>query len=131
MRARGRPQFALVIILNLLIDLQALRAADKVFGHTVNGKGFKVINGCGVIQGDGINLAMLTKISDAVLAAKYSPENVAYGMGGGLLQKVHRDSMSFATKLSYMKEADGKERDIMKCPLTGHVQGFVSRPSWQ
>jgi nicotinamide phosphoribosyltransferase len=71
-----------------------------------------------VIQGDGINIGKLERISDAVLAAGYSPENVAYGMGGGLLQKVHRDTMSFATKLSFIRYADGSERDVMKCPLT-------------
>lgn len=98
--------------------VQGLRAADGVFGHTVNSKGYKVINGCGVIQGDGINIVALAKISDAVLAAGYSPENVAYGMGAGLLQKVNRDTMAFATKLSHIRYADGTERDVMKCPKT-------------
>ena len=48
---------------------QAVHAADKVFGSETNGKGYKVIRGCGVIQGDGIDITMLHKISDAVLAA--------------------------------------------------------------
>lgn len=66
---------------------QALVAADKVFGSTVNKLGFKVINGCGIIQGDGIDLEVLRTIAGAIEAAGYSAENVAYGMGGGLLQK--------------------------------------------
>ena len=37
-------------------------------------------------------------------------------MGGGLLQKVNRDTMSFATKLSHIVYADGSRRDIMKAP---------------
>lgn len=37
-------------------------------------------------------------------------------MGGGLLQKVNRDTMSFATKLSHIVYADGSQRDIMKAP---------------
>ena len=37
-------------------------------------------------------------------------------MGGGLLQKVNRDTMSFATKLSHVVYADGTEADIMKSP---------------
>jgi nicotinamide phosphoribosyltransferase len=98
--------------------LQALHHADAVFGHTVNSKGFKVLNGCGVIQGDGINITMMATISDAVLAAGYSPENVTYGMGGGLLQKVNRDTMSFATKLNFIRYAGGCERNVMKCPKT-------------
>jgi hypothetical protein len=42
---------------------QALHAAEKVFGSEVNGRGFRVIKGCGVIQGDGIDLDTLAKIA--------------------------------------------------------------------
>lgn len=80
----------------LLPFLQALKAADAVFGSTENAKGFRVINGCGVIQGDGIDIGMLQKISQAVLDAKYSPENVAYGMGGALLHRVCRARLTVA-----------------------------------
>lgn len=98
--------------------LMALAAGDKVFGSTVNARGFKVIQGCGVIQGDGINIDTMRKISDAVEVAGFSAENVAFGMGGGLLQKVNRDSLSFATKLSHIVYADGTAQDIMKQPKT-------------
>lgn len=54
--------------------LAALEAAEKVFGADTNGKGFRVPRGCGVIQGDGINLASLSAILDAVLEAGYSAE---------------------------------------------------------
>ncbi|KAI8898609.1 nicotinate phosphoribosyltransferase family-domain-containing protein [Globomyces pollinis-pini] len=100
------------------VVLQALRAADSVFGSTVNSKGFKVINGVGVIQGDGININTLGAILDEVEEAGYSAQNVAYGMGAGLLQKVNRDTMSFATKLSKITYMDGVERDVMKMPKT-------------
>ena len=43
-----------------------------------------------------------------------SAENVAFGMGGGLLQKVNRDTMSFATKLSGHRpgvHGRGEDRD--------------------
>ena len=50
------------------------------------------------------------------MAAGYSVESVAFGMGGGLLQKVNRDTMSFATKLSFVIDTDGHERDVMKRP---------------
>jgi len=51
---------------------------------------------------------------------------VAYGMGGSLLQKVNRDTMSFATKLCYIKECEGKTRDVMKTPKSG--KGKTSLP---
>lgn len=98
--------------------MQALTAAERVFGVDVNTKGYKVLRGCGVIQGDGISVNTIGAILDAVLAAGYSAENVAFGMGGGLLQKVNRDTMSFATKLSHVVYADGRERDVMKQPQT-------------
>ncbi len=37
-------------------------------------------------------------------------------MGGGLLQKLNRDTLSFATKLSHLVRADGAAADIMKAP---------------
>lgn len=43
-------------------------------------------------------------------------QSVAFGMGGGLLQRVNRDTMSFATKLSHIVYADGTPADIMKMP---------------
>jgi nicotinic acid phosphoribosyltransferase len=57
----------------------------------------------------------------------YSPYNVTFGMGGGLLQKVNRDSMRFATKLNSLylvkKSLDNNsyeiiERNVMKDPKT-------------
>jgi nicotinamide phosphoribosyltransferase len=69
-----------------------------------------------VIQGDGIGYQEVDDILRAVVDAGFSPANVAFGMGGGLLQKVNRDTMSFATKLSYIKYKDGKEKEIMKVP---------------
>ncbi len=41
---------------------------------------------------------------------------VVFGMGGGLLQKVNRDTMQFATKLCHVVYADGTARDIAKMP---------------
>ncbi|KAJ3411307.1 hypothetical protein HDV05_002411 [Chytridiales sp. JEL 0842] len=108
------------------VVLQGLRAADKVFGSTVNSKGFKVLKNVGIIQGDGINHVMLKKILDAVVKAGYAAQNVAYGMGGGLLQKVNRDTMSFATKLSQITYANGTARDVMKRPKTD--AGKISLP---
>lgn len=99
--------------------MQALHAADKVFGSDTNSKGYKVIKGCGVIQGDGISIKTVGAICDAVLEAGFSAENVAFGMGGGLLQKVNRDTMGFATKLCHIRYADRSvAQDVMKCPKT-------------
>ena len=79
--------------------LSGLEAAAKHFGSDVNSKGFRVVRGAGVIQGDGVTLGKIEEILEKVLERGFSAENVAFGMGGGLLQNVNRDTMSFATKL--------------------------------
>ncbi|KAF9578601.1 hypothetical protein BGW38_005517, partial [Lunasporangiospora selenospora] len=108
--------------------LMGLRSAEKVFGSDKNKKGYKVIRGCGVIQGDGISYSSLKRILDAVEKEGFSAQNCAFGMGGGLLQKLNRDTLSFATKLSHIVYEDGTEsllplvddvtRDVMKYPKT-------------
>eukprot|EP01121_Diplochlamys_sp_Union-15-3_P002672 TRINITY_DN1239_c0_g1_i1.p1 TRINITY_DN1239_c0_g1~~TRINITY_DN1239_c0_g1_i1.p1 ORF type:complete len:499 (-),score=88.04 TRINITY_DN1239_c0_g1_i1:113-1609(-) len=98
--------------------MDALKAGEAVGGVTLNKKGYKVVNGFNVIQGDGINIHTVEQIIKAFEKEKFSAQNVAYGMGGGLLQRVNRDTMSFATKLNFIRYADGKDRDIMKKPLT-------------
>ena len=56
---------------------------------------------------------MIKEIAVAVEQSGYSAQNVAYGMGGGLLQKVNRDTMAFATKLSKIIYQDGTERFLI------------------
>uniref|UniRef100_A0A7S0MWA0 Nicotinamide phosphoribosyltransferase n=1 Tax=Pyramimonas obovata TaxID=1411642 RepID=A0A7S0MWA0_9CHLO len=97
--------------------LEGLHKAEAAFGAAVNKKGFKVLKGAAVIQGDGIDIQKVAEIVEAVMAAGFSVQNVAFGMGGGLLQKVNRDTMSFATKLSHIHyKGEPKGRDIMKAP---------------
>ncbi|KAI9502490.1 hypothetical protein GGI25_002669 [Coemansia spiralis] len=99
--------------------LLGLQMANKVFGSTVNKKGFKVIKGASIIQGDGVTPKSLRRILAAVHDAGYSAQSVGFGMGGGLLQKINRDTMSMAIKISSITYKDGEERDIMKFPKEG------------
>lgn len=57
--------------------LEALRAAEAATGATVNAKGYKVLKGLSVIQGDGVNYSKIKAIMDAVLEAGFSAQNVA------------------------------------------------------
>jgi len=98
--------------------LEALKSGEKTFGADVNKKGFKVVKGISTIQGDGINYHTVKAILDASKKEGFSAQNIAFGMGGGLLQRVNRDTMSFATKLSYIIYADGTHRQVMKKPKT-------------
>lgn len=95
--------------------------AEK-FGTTLNSKGYKVLPDCvRLIQGDGINVNSLGKILEAILASGFSVENVAFGMGGGLLQQVNRDTMSWAMKASAVCIA-GEWHDVYKDPITSQAK---------
>jgi nicotinamide phosphoribosyltransferase len=94
---------------------------DK-FGAEVNHKGYKVLNPkVRVIQGDGIDLAMMDTILQGLALSGWSADNLAFGSGGGLLQKVNRDTQRFAFKCSYVEgetETNGWSRAVMKDPIT-------------
>lgn len=93
---------------------------DKQFGHTYNKKGFKVLNNARVIYGDGISSPdVIRKILSNLRAFGYSAENIAFGMGGGLLQKCDRDTQKFAMKCSAVV-TDGKMVPVYKDPITDH-----------
>ena len=47
----------------------------------------------------------------------YSADNIAFGMGGGLLQHVNRDTMKFAMKCSAIVK-DGHVVEVYKDPIT-------------
>ncbi|MBB3824746.1 nicotinate phosphoribosyltransferase [Xanthomonas arboricola] len=96
---------------------QCLVLLDEAFGHQVNGKGYKVLNHVRVIQGDGINPSSLRAILERITAAGYAADNVAFGMGGALLQKVDRDTQKFALKCSAVR-VDGQWIDVYKDPIT-------------
>lgn len=98
--------------------MKALQRGAATFGVRINSKGYKVIQNWAVIQGDGIDPAIVARIIKAVLAEGFSLQNVAFGMGGGLLQKVNRDTLRFATKLCYIRYCDGTWVDVMKDPQT-------------
>jgi nicotinamide phosphoribosyltransferase len=74
---------------------------DK-FGYTTNSKGFKVLNNVRLIQGDGINELTVRSILGTFMAMGWSADNIAFGMGGALLQIVDRDTQKFAMKCSAM-----------------------------
>jgi nicotinamide phosphoribosyltransferase len=98
--------------------IAALEALERVFGAHTNSLGFKVLKGCGVIQGDGINSVQVSRLLTGIMEVGYSAQNVAFGMGANLLHKVNRDTMSFATKLSFTRDLQDIPHDICKMPRT-------------
>jgi nicotinamide phosphoribosyltransferase len=96
---------------------EILRKLAAAFGTTVNSKGKHVLNNVSVIQGDGIDSTTLAILAQKVNDAGFAPECVIYGSGGGLLQKVNRDTYSFAQKTSAVL-INGVWVDTVKDPIT-------------
>lgn len=93
------------------------RLLDKNFGSVVNDKGYKVLNNVRIIQGDGINETSIRSILFTLKNSGFSADNIAFGMGGALLQQVDRDTQKFAMKCSAM-QINGRWRDVYKDPVT-------------
>lgn len=104
----GDPEEVVSKVTNLL--------ANK-FGTTENSKGYKVLNNVRVIQGDGVNPESIEAILKSLEAQGYSATNIAFGMGGALLQKVDRDTLKFAFKCSAVQRV-GEWQDVYKDPVT-------------
>lgn len=100
------------------VVLECLKRMEAAFGATTNHKGFKVINhNVRLIQGDGITIETLEQILRVMLFNKYSATNIAFGMGGGLLQQVNRDTQKFAYKASEIV-VNGESVPVFKDPVT-------------
>lgn len=105
----GVPKVVVVDILKIL--------AEK-FGAVKNAKGYLVLDEhVRVIQGDGINYNSTKEILEAIEAAGFSSDNVAFGMGTALLQNLNRDTQKFAFKLSKVV-VDSIPYDVFKSPAT-------------
>jgi nicotinamide phosphoribosyltransferase len=95
---------------------------DK-FGGTTNDKGFKVLDPhVRVIQGDGVNFESISDICNMMIEEGFSIENIAFGMGGALLQKVDRDTQKFAFKCSSIT-INGEEAEVRKNPIEINEKG--------
>ncbi len=100
------------------VNRQLIEILGEKFGYTVNNKGFKVLNNVRLIQGDGVNELTIRSILGAFMANGWSADNIAFGMGGALLQQVDRDTQKFAMKCSAVEIGSGNWIDVQKDPIT-------------
>jgi nicotinamide phosphoribosyltransferase len=90
----------------------------ETFGFTKNDKGYKVLNNVRLIWGDGINQLSIQSILRVVVDMNgWSADNIAFGMGGALLQQLDRDTQKFAMKCSSAC-VNGEWIDVFKDPIT-------------
>lgn len=95
-----------------ILELQA-----ATFGFDLNQKGFKKIRHVGLLQGDGICHETLAELLQKITSMGFAADNIVFGSGGALLQKVNRDSYKFAQKASAIM-VDGEWTGISKNPIT-------------
>lgn len=96
----------------------ALQNTRTAFDGYVNEKGFFVLSDkVRIIQGDGCTPETIEQVVDWMIENKWSIDNIAFGMGGGLLQKVDRDMGRFAHKAS-SSIIMGVQVDYCKTPKT-------------
>ncbi len=100
---------------------KCLKLLDKHYGSIVNSKGYKVLNHVRVIQGDGVNPGSIATILKRITLEGFSATNIAFGMGGALLQQHNRDTQKFAMKCSSVT-INGEECDVFKDPVTDWVK---------
>lgn len=109
----------------LVVDL--LERLWRDFGGDVTSKGFRVLDPhVGLLWGDGIEAEGIKRICARAMCAGFSVENLVFGMGGGLLQKVNRDTQRFAFKSSAQLR-DGVWHDIQKNPLDASKRSKAGR----
>ena len=95
-----------------------IEALMSKFGEQQTTTGYRILNDkVRVIQGDGITRDSLKGILAALEAKKLAVGNVAFGMGAGLLQKLDRDTYSYAMK-ACAAQINGQWVDVYKDPTT-------------
>ncbi|NEV63447.1 nicotinate phosphoribosyltransferase [Thiorhodococcus minor] len=94
---------------------RTLQQLAQGYGTTTNAKGYLVLEHVRVIQGDGIEYDSIGEILAEVERAGFSAENLAFGMGGALLQRLDRDTQKFALKACAIR-IDGQWQDVFKRP---------------
>ena len=99
--------------------VQVVEELMDLFGYITNAKGYKVLpNHIRVIQGDGVDEESIVRIMQRMVDRKLSIDNIAFGMGGGLLQSLNRDTLGWAMKCSAAR-VNGEWRDVYKDPIGG------------
>lgn len=99
--------------------LRTVKKLWEKFGGSVNGKGYRVLDPhVRVIQGDGMTVDSIGLLVDRMIEEGFAIDNIAFGMGGGMLQHVNRDTLRFAMKANAMLGADGEWHDVFKMPST-------------
>lgn len=106
----GNPVAMAILCIERLIELVGARK---------NEKGYLVLpDFVRVIYGDGIELERIGDILSELKMRGISSDNIAFGMGGALLQHLSRDTLRFAMKASAVSKDGINWQNIAKEPIS-------------
>lgn len=98
---------------------ECLEKMMDIAGFSINEKGYKVLpDHIRLIYGDGINSQSLGDVLNELKLRKISADNIAFGMGGALLQHLNRDTLKFAMKTNAISKDGASWIDVSKNPIT-------------
>lgn len=93
--------------------VQVVAQLAYAYGTRLNTKGFKVIDAnIRVMQSDGVSLQDIQMILGRLEGMGFSSENILFGMGSGLLQKINRNTLSFTMRASALQDETGNWKEI-------------------
>ncbi len=89
-----------------------------IFGGTETYLGHRVLDEhIGAVYGDSITYERADHISKRLMAKRFSPTNLVYGIGSYTYQYQTRDTFGFAMKATWA-QVDGKPYSLFKKPIT-------------
>jgi nicotinamide phosphoribosyltransferase len=96
--------------------IKSIPILDKIFGSTINSKGYKVLNPkIGLIYGDSITLHVALDTLTKLEQMGYASSNIVFGIGSYTYQYMTRDTLGFAIKATAVKIND-QWINIFKAP---------------
>lgn len=116
------------------IVCKSLEIIEKQFGTEANTKGYKLLPPyIRLIQGDGVNPESIDAILTAMEKKGYSADNIVFGMGGELMQKLDRDTQKYAMKAAAARMAkmdEEFESYLEQVIAERDVSAFDGTASW-
>merc|ERR1711953_1392536 len=107
----GVPKDTVLRCLQILLERFAEHCTTTPTGHKLLPTQIRLI------QGDGVNYESIPEILQVLADNKIAAENVAFGSGGALLQKLDRDTFKCAFKCSEII-INGQARPVFNDPIT-------------
>jgi len=107
----GDPATIVTQVIKILLEQFKEDVTETPTGHKLLPEYIRVL------QGDGVDWESIPKILEKLDNEKIAADNIGFGSGGSLLQKLNRDTFKCAFKCAEIT-VKGQARDVFKDPIT-------------